>query len=122
MGKFEYKITDENINDILVTAIEGGINYWCGKVEVKGNDYKGAKYASDAVSAGAVIILHDAEGIEDSVEIDKVKIVEAVERYIQENGTGIVDLDSGEIDCGQVDAEVADVIIQLAAFGEVVYG
>ena len=26
-------VTQEDIDDIMVTALEGGINYWCGKAE-----------------------------------------------------------------------------------------
>ena len=51
----EIEVSDQDINDILVTAFEGGINYWAYKAEPKDGDYKGADYASDALSRGATI-------------------------------------------------------------------
>ena len=122
MGQLNYNVTDENLTDILVCAFEGGINYWCGQVIVKDGDYKGANCAASSIAKGSTLILVDAEEIEDDAEINKEKMLKAIEKYINENGTGIVDLDSKELDCGQIDAEVADCIVQLAAFGEVVYG
>lgn len=122
MSKLYFNITDQNIDDILITGLEGGINYWCGKVTVKNDDYKGADLASDSVSKGATLILMDAEDLSNTSKIDKPKILKAIERYINEYNCTIIDLENKEIDCGQVDATVADIIIQLAAFEEVIYG
>jgi len=44
-AELEINVTQEDIDDIVTTALEGGINYWCGKVEVDG-DYLG-EYASE---------------------------------------------------------------------------
>src|SRR5215203_5467420 len=40
VGKISYQfdITDTMINDILITAIEGGINQWCTEVGSVGDD------------------------------------------------------------------------------------
>ncbi len=122
MPTLNFEVTDENIDDILVTALEGGINYWCGKAEVKDGDYKGAKYASHAVSKGATLIVHDIEDIYDTQEITKEKMIKAIEKYINNIDSDIIDLDSKEIDCCQVDAQVADCIVQYAAFDEIVFG
>ena len=32
----EVKVTAEDIDDIMCSALEGGINYWCCKAEVVG--------------------------------------------------------------------------------------
>ena len=34
------KLTPQDIDDIMVSALEGGINYWCRRVVVQG-DYLG---------------------------------------------------------------------------------
>ena len=52
-------VTDEDINDIMTTALEGGISYWCSKAETVG-PYLG-KYASDQISQGGALLLHDSE-------------------------------------------------------------
>lgn len=121
MAKLEFTVTDENIDDILCIAMEGGINYWCSKAEVKGGDYMGG-YASEVVSKGGTLIFHDAEDYLDPVKVDKAKMIEAVEKYVNEQDAGIVDLNTKEIDCCQVDAMVADMIVQLACFDEIVFG
>ena len=45
-------VSEQDIDDILCTAFEGGITYWCDSVRVVGN-YLG-KYASDQISRGKV--------------------------------------------------------------------
>jgi hypothetical protein len=49
-------IKDEQIDNWLSGAFEGGSNYWCIGIKVKNGDYKGTKYASDCVSKGGIII------------------------------------------------------------------
>ena len=43
----DVRVSNEDIDDIMVSALEGGINYWCRKAEVKG-EYLG-EYASDQI-------------------------------------------------------------------------
>ena len=35
--ELEVVVTQEDIDDIMTGALEGGINYWCGEAEVVGN-------------------------------------------------------------------------------------
>lgn len=115
------EITEEDIDDIMVGALEGGINYWCNDAVVVGDEYLG-EYASEEISRGGKLILVDCEDdAEYSLDLEKflngVRL--AIEgSYFTEYGW----YSGGKIDCCQVDASVADVIIQLALFGEVVYG
>lgn len=57
------KVTQEEIDDILTTAFEGGITYWCDKVRIKeGFDAEEEyEYISEALTRGATLELHDAE-------------------------------------------------------------
>ena len=52
------KINDDTIDDILCTALEGGITYWCYKINVENGDYKGKDWAHEVVSSGGSLILH----------------------------------------------------------------
>ena len=52
-------ITTEDIDDIMCSALEGGITYWCCRAEVVG-DYLG-DFASEQISRGGTLLLHDAE-------------------------------------------------------------
>ncbi len=115
-------ITQEDIDDIMVSALEGGINYWCGKVEVDGK-YLG-EYASEQISRGGTLILHDIE--EDRNELlTKEKLLQGIRMYAELPKHGdifeVIDHEL-HIDCGMVDAEVADAIVQYAIFSEIFYG
>ena len=115
-------ITQEDIDDIMASALEGGINYWCGKVEVDGK-YLG-EYASEQISRGGTLILHDME--EDRNELlTKEKLLQGIRMYAELPKHGdifeVIDHEL-HIDCGMVDAEVADAIVQYAIFSEIFYG
>ena len=120
--EFEVVVTNEDIDDIMCSALEGGINYWCCKAEVIG-DYLG-EYGSDQISRGGQLKLHDYEDNQDYI-LTREKFVEGFKRYLKEPGaTDILEFDDRKlkVDCGQVDAEVADSIIQYALFDDVIYG
>lgn len=116
-------VTQEDIDDIMCTAFEGGITYWCDSAKVVG-DYLG-EFASEQISRGGKLILHDFE--EDSydeltldkflsgLEIYLTKWAEPNVIYVNECGTSV-------IDAGWIDAIGADMIVQLSIFGDVVYG
>lgn len=102
---YQKKITDEQIDDLLVTAFEGGITYWCGEVKVVG-DFLGG-YASEQISRGGVLKLYDAEE----------------EKWHTLNMSRLLKgLSLSNIDLEDYDAGDADTVIQNALFGEVVYG
>ena len=58
-----FVVSDEDIDDIMSAALDGGITYWCGKAEVVG-EYLG-EYASEQISHGGMLKLYDIE--DDSV-------------------------------------------------------
>ena len=113
------KLTDEDIDDIVCTALEGGITYWCSSAEVVGGKYLG-EYASDQISRGGSLRLYDAEE-DKSYELTKYKFVTGFALACRD---GYLDeaFDGDGFDTGEIDAELADVIVQYALFGEVVYG
>lgn len=114
-------ITQKDIDAIMVSALEGGINYWCGKVEADGKDP--GKYVSGQISRGGTLILHDME--EDRKELlTKEKLLQGIRMYAEQPKHGdifeIIDHEL-HIDCGMVDAEVADAIVQYAIFSKIFY-
>jgi hypothetical protein len=114
------KVTEEDIDDIMCSALEGGINYWCCKAEVIGS-YLG-EWAHEQIARGGSLNLHDAE--EDEVyELTIEKFLKGVQLAVEGNYYADYEWCNGnEIDTCQVDAEVADAIIQLALFDDVIYG
>lgn len=116
----ELQISKEDIDDIMSAALEGGITYWADSAEVGPEGFLG-EYASENISRGGILIIHDAEDdVEHTLTLDK--LIGGIKLFIS-NGlapNGMVW--AGEIDTCQVDGEAADAIVQLALFGEVVYG
>lgn len=127
-------LDDEFLSDVLITAFDGGVGacwYWCNPDRKGGSalthtgtgygdpDYRwismDIKY-EDIVNDGWIpaTITHemigkgiqlaiDGEFINDSIKMDIMRAV-------------------SESDCGYIDAEAADCIVQLGLFGEVIFG
>ncbi|MCR5144800.1 MAG: hypothetical protein K6B67_05770 [Lachnospiraceae bacterium] len=117
-----YKISNEDIDDIVCTAFEGGINYWCNKVTPVGK-YLG-EYASEQISRNGSLILHLIEPINgiNEYELNKEKLIQGLTMYL-ENPYAPYEITCGDcIDTCNVDADVADMIIQYALFKEIVLG
>lgn len=115
----EITVTQEDIDDIMCSALEGGITYWACKAEVVG-DYLG-EYASEQISRGGTLKLYDAE--DGSVyELTLEKLLNGIGKAY--DGNWFMEYgwcDGAKIDHCQIDAEVADAIVQLALFNELVF-
>lgn len=115
-------VTGEDIDDIMASALEGGITYWCDKVKVEGHPL--GEYASEQISRGGTLILHDMEEGRNEL-LTKEKLLQGIKMYAEQpKSSDIFEVIDHElhIDCGMVDAEVADAIIQYAIFSEIFYG
>lgn len=130
--KKTFNITDEQLDDIMCAALEGGITYWCDEAKVVG-DYLG-EYAHEQIARGGQLILSDSEEGK-TYELNKEKLLKGLELYLTNGGdaetasreivdTAEVAVPTYEytIDTCEVDAAVADEIVQYALFGDVIYG
>lgn len=117
-------LTQQDIDDIMVSALEGGINYWCRRVVVHG-DYLG-EYASEQISRGGKLAIW----LDEPFEVDKTCYMLDRDKFLAgfklwlENGCGncdVVDASDGSVDCGEIDGTAADEIVQYALFGNVVF-
>ena len=115
--QIEVNLTQQDVDDIMVAALEGGINYWCREAEVVG-EYLG-EYASDQISRGGSLILYDAES-SDKWELTLEKFLNGVKLYFEQGCH--VQVEDNAIEIGDIDAGDADCIVQFALFGEVVFG
>ena len=113
-------ITTEDIDDIMCSALEGGITYWCCRAEVVG-DYL-QDFASEQIARGGTLLLHDAE--EDEIyELTLDKLVKGIKMAIEHGDYAEYGwYTNGELDTCSVDADVADVIIQYALFDTIMFG
>lgn len=106
----------EFLDDLLITAVEGGINYWA---QVSG-------YKFTDVPGEAEVTVHDLES-EHQHFVDIDVIAKGLGRLQQDEGLRSLYSDllvasrtNGED--GDFDASGADVVLQLGIFGEVIYG
>ena len=115
--QIEVSLTQQDIDDIMVAALEGGINYWCRKAKVVG-EYLG-EYASEQISRGGSLTLYDAES-GDKWELTLEKFLNGVKLYFEQGCH--VQVEDNSIDAGDIDANDADCIVQFALFEKVVFG
>ena len=113
-------ITEEDITDIIITALEGGIGYWA-RLDNTGDEFKNAPKEECVSETAARILLNNGTLIfEDADEYDSAAqykltleyLLNGIEKYANEYGW---DLDL-------LDAEMADAIVQYAIFCEIVFG
>lgn len=118
------EVTMEDIDDILCGSLEGGSTYWCDSVVVVG-EYLG-KYASEQISRGGKLSFHVMEPFDDAdtewYELDQEKFLNGLQEWLNHYPNVKDCLNGSELDCGQIDAGMADSIIQYALFGEEVFG
>lgn len=116
-------INAEDIDDILCKAFEGGITYWCNAVQsmmsINWHKKNHAEYTSEVISRGGDLVLSTEDG-------DKVLTLEAFLQGLQmvlEKFVITLEVIGDEyyIDTTEIDADLADVIVQYALFGELVY-
>lgn len=112
-------LSTQDIDDIMVAALEGGINYWCSKVKVVG-EYLG-ECASEQISRGGKLRLYDKESA-DTWILTRNKFLKGLKLWL----TNGMDVDHGIVENGLetsvIDAVQADCIIQYAIFGKVAFG
>ena len=109
-------VSIETLEDIVVTALEGGIGYW-SVLDNSTKAWEKYDFCDLPVSQAAFELLYNGEAlkfydVEDNTEVWKLtwkKLLKGVEMF-------------GGVKEEDVDAEVADRVIQYALFGKVVFG
>lgn len=115
--KMTIDFPDQTIRDILITALEGGSNYWYDFPDVrKARKIKApvslGEKIIEAVLAGESFKVEDIETGEKLGELNQAGIQRAVQKFLD---------DERIIDPG-MDAGDADAFFQFAVMGELVYG
>ena len=118
------EISDELIEDILCSAFEGGITYWANNISCHNReDMKKVggwkhEYLTKTKLKDAKLIIHTASGGE--VAITEESIIDALQKMADPKYKYTKAL--RRIIEGGYDAYDADIVVQTACFGEVVYG
>ncbi len=111
-----------NGTDILTAAVEGGIGYWSEVVDAKRDKDLGWKRVTLAPSLDLIV----NEEVGDEWPADRKVVVTAgdctaaAKRIVKEKLAN--DRIIGYITGDDIDADAADCIVQVAVFGEIVYG
>lgn len=113
------KVSQYSLASILNTAIEGGINYWCTNAWVgskaidKAPDECWNEYICRNVAHGGTLFIYDEKN--EAWELTRDKLLKGCGRAILSGHlTEVVGYEADSFD--------ADVIVQFALFGELVYG
>lgn len=124
---FDIDIYEDFVSDIIIGALDnpyGGSRYWVDNVKVKSN---GAKDILDEVFFSATFDDSYADH-PTHYFVDADKIVKAIQTILSNTLTissSIYDMLAKAVrenDAGYIDADVADVVLQVAVLGEIVYG
>ena len=113
-------LTETDVTDIVCSAFNGGISYWCTYAEVVG-DQRGSTWEQQIALGGSILLKY--EDGQDTLNLDKFLTgltlylsefeLDLSEFEKKEDGSYVFDFD--------IDAVSADLIIQYALFGEQVY-
>ena len=111
-----HEISEQDLDYLMVAALEGGINYWCGECRIVKNP-TGFEYASEVVAYGGTLEMIDVEEPDEKWTLTRTKLLKGVERGMEHYEYNSVQelMDSH-------DADTADVIVQYALFDEIVFG
>lgn len=124
--KVSYYYTDDDLENIIITALEGGIGYWAcldnevteppewGDWSKQPADMPTAVYAWQILQEGGTLHFLDEEDEAEEYYLDMSDLFKGIGLAIKKKEW------DGDID--SLDACSADCIIQEAIFGEVVYG
>ncbi len=120
-AELKVTLTTQDIDDIMVGALEGGINYWCGEAEVI-EEKRVADWGHEQIARGGVLMLHDIEDPDEVWELNLEKFLNGFKLWVEKGGDEYGAVEDGKVDCCNIDAACADEIVQYALFGELVFG
>lgn len=116
--KIKLFVSNQDLCDILTTAFEGSIDYWCrGCNDDSSNPISWSK-AVDTIIKGEKVQLIDLENEIVSYLLGIKSLRKGLKRFIKENPELIY---NGDLDIGNIDANMADTIIQYSIFGEIIF-
>lgn len=138
--KIHVKITEEELSDLIGDALDSS-DYWIGKIRAVEKDKEEAKkYTtwSECIIHNLKIMVLDNES-DEAYKLSKTAFLEGIGKYILAYGEDLCTAEEESIcmrkdkpaeimktdhvlDTGNIDANIADSILQFGLFGELVYG
>lgn len=124
-------LDEQFFEDILVTALEGGSNYWISNTQInhpggaRPKDIPSSIWASQALINGGSVIFKTDDNETETLTLGAFQNgvpVWADKHPITVTSTLFVDNGKVTLDASNLDADDADAILQYALFGKLVYG
>ena len=119
-AELHFSLTQQDIDDIMVAALEGGINYWAGEAEVV-EEKRVADWGHEQIARGGVLVIHDIEDPGETWELTLEKFLNGFKLWVEHGGDEYGAIKDGKVDCCNIDADCADAIVQYALFGELTF-
>lgn len=134
------KITEEELSDLIGDALDSS-DYWVGRIRAVEKDKEEAKKYktwSECVTHNLRIMILDNES-DEAYELSRTAFLKGIGKYILVFGKDLCTAEEESIcmrkdkpaeiiktdhvlDAGNIDANIADSMLQLGLFGELVYG
>ncbi len=124
------ELDDEFFDGIICTMFEGGSNYWIDHIIVKlpdGVKPQGtplSEWASSAINKGGTVHIYPSEE-NGFFSLTKDKLTRGLKRWLKAHPSEVSLINENgknTLDGGDIDAGIADNILQYALFGKPVYG
>lgn len=113
-------ISQQELEDMLTTAFEGGSNYWCSSIRITktNQEIPEQEFLSEDIASGRVmeISVHDNEGGKQYL-VTREKLIQAFQLMADQEPRHFQDFAEENSD-----AITGDVWFQLAVFGRTIYG
>lgn len=112
-------VSIQDLSDLMVTALEGGINYWCRKAKItkfpENLEEELSMSADEVVANGGEIKLYDAES-DDTWVLNRDKLLIGIKLHCDNINSTVSEMIENH------DAGDADSIVQYAIFSELIFG
>lgn len=121
-------IDEQDIEDLMMTALEGGIGYWAvldntdARWEESPEDEPVSITAAKILMEGGCLHFCDAEDENEKWTLALSDLLNGVRKYVERGMDEYGVFNEERPDMCDCDAEVADAVVQLALFGDIVYG
>lgn len=80
-------VTEEDVDDIMCSALEGGIAYWCDSARVQ-KDKRVASWGHEQIARGGELKIHVCEPFDDEdtewYTLNKEKFMKGLEMYLHD--------------------------------------
>lgn len=122
------EVSHDFLAGIIITAVEGGINYWAAITEYSPEGWSDDSKMPETIHAKVQEHTEDDEVSQKPQLLDTFAVAKGIERILTHQ-VPIADYIEGYIwqglsneDAGHIDAEAADCIVQAALLNELRYG